>query len=203
MANVFRRPFSRALPRRLAALSACLLFGLVGCRPNDDIRQSTEPKPVPVEAQNKPSQRLLGAVTPAEGDGDKWFFLLMGPDESVTPHEEDFKAFLKTVKLTGDARDPIQFTPPAGWRKGQLNQFRHAAFIMGEPGKEVLLTVSSARGTLADNLRRYSADYMGRRDFSEADVPKYTEEMEIGGQKGVLVNMTGPGGRLLAKREVK
>jgi hypothetical protein len=200
-----RREFNRAF--FIAVLQSLIVLG-VGCHSDDGISQRTEPKPPKNEPKSEPNPaeapyRLLGAVVPSEGAENKWFFLLMGPTDWVAPNEIAFRDFLKTVEFTNNEAEPIRYTAAPDWRKGKINELRYAAFIMGEKDNEVLLTIAQAKGDLADNLKRYRSLYLGLNDFKANDVPKYTREMEIGGRKAVWIDMSGPGGPGLAKREVK
>jgi hypothetical protein len=190
----------RSWPCLLLALGAVPLFlALSGCRPDSGISQRTEPKP---DVREKPTYRLLGAIVPREGDGEKWFFLLVGADERIKPLEREFEDFLKTVEIPGKGDAPISWREPAHWKKGPAGQFRYAAFILGEEGKEVLLTASQARGTFAANMKRWRADYLGQPALPEKELGTVSRDMMIAGQNGSWIDMNGPGGKLLKSRTV-
>jgi hypothetical protein len=195
---------SRADPemgRRLgsAILSvAGIAFLVAGCSPQGEITRTTEPhveyrKPkAPGEetpaTQMRPT-RILGAIAP-EGDGQSWFFKLMGPAEEVGKQEKAFDAFLASLRFDAKQPKPVTWTLPEGWREGP-RKGRYATLLMGE-GKEPLeLTVLLLGGDLLENVNRWRGHV--HLDAVKADaLPTMTREVTAkDGRKMTRVDLSG------------
>src|SRR6266852_3483341 len=90
---------------------------LVGCQ-KDEIQSYHTSKEQPVHLDlaraNRPSLRMLTAIFP---HGDRtWFFKLLGPETEVAQHKEEFDRFIQSVRFKDQAKEPVTWTVPDGWR---------------------------------------------------------------------------------------
>ena len=177
-----------------------LLLTVFGCRQDEPISQRTEPKP---EVHEKPNYRLLAAIVPKEANEEKWFFLLVGPEDKINPLENEFSDFLKSVEFSEKPNEPVKWKESANWRKGPMNELRYASYILGEGDKEVLFTVSRAKGSFGDNMKRWREGFLGLPGLSEDELGTVSRDATIGGKKASRIDMSGPGGKLLKSREIK
>jgi hypothetical protein len=179
----------RTLPR-IVALLATGLFVSAGCQ-RDEIQTYTVPKPAADTAP--PKVRLLAAVL--ENGKDQWFFKLVGPVEAVGQHGNDFAKFVESVRFTGKAKPPIEWTVPAGWVKGPEKEPRYATFFPAGEGKAPEVTVSKLgkRSSLHANVVRWCQLDLGRKPPREGELAQFTKSFKAGKHTGTLVDMTGPG----------
>jgi hypothetical protein len=86
------------------------------------------------------------------------------------------------------------WTVPAGWKEISGGQFLFAKFLIaGEGDAKAAVNVSSSAGDgggLAANLNRWRAQ-LGQSPWSEAELQKNTQEIEVLGGKGTYVEMSG------------
>jgi hypothetical protein len=179
---------------RWAALLAVVLVAVAGCD-HDEIHTYTVPHPPPDTFEAK--VRLLAAVFD-EGD-DQWFFKLVGPTETVNEHAGAFERFVESVRFTGKAERPVDWTVPAGWVKGPGDggKLRYATFYPGGKSRQPELTVFKFDriSPLEDNVERWCRLDLGRRAPTAEELDKVTRKIRAGKEQGVLVDMTGPGPR--------
>ncbi len=169
---------------------ALVLFLAAGCE-REGIRTYTVPKPPPDTAE--PKVRLLAAVL--ENGQQQWFFKLVGPIEAVDRHGEAFKKFVSSVRFTGKADVPVEWTVPAGWEKGPPKELRYATFYPAGKDRALELTVFKFDqvSPLLANVQRWCDRDLGRRPPREAELGEYTRKFRAGDHEGVLVDMKGPG----------
>jgi hypothetical protein len=176
--------------RRLTPL-ALLLLGmllLAGCD-NDQVRQYRVPREAPPEPV-----RLLAAIVPH--GKEMWFFKLLGPAGAVGEHRESFVEFVRSVRFTGDADDPIQWQAPGGWQKQPVSGMRYAAFLLGRNGRPPELTVFRFdKSPVLDNVNRWRNLDLGLKPISEKELGEVTQKLEVGDLEVTMVDMTGPGAR--------
>ncbi len=86
------------------------------------------------------------------------------------------------------------WTVPTGWKEISGGQFLFAKFLIaGEGEAKAAVNVSSSAGDgggLAANLNRWRAQ-LGQGPWSEAELQKNTQEIEVLGGKGTYVEMSG------------
>jgi hypothetical protein len=184
---------------------ACLMGGLIllgsaGCGPNEDITRTTEPrieyaKPQPAEKETIPTAkiaiRLLAAIAPA-ADGGSWFFKLMGPAEMVAKQEAAFDAFLSSIQFTGQADRPVTWVLPEGWREGPKKNTRYATILTSPSDDAVELAVSTAKGSLLDNVNRWRRDQLGLDELKADELGTVCGEVTTKqGKKLTRVDLSG------------
>jgi hypothetical protein len=159
-----------------------LVAYLTGCGENESIRTETVPKPT-AEAFD-PKVRLLAAIL--EQNGDQWFFKLVGPTAEVSKFTEAFATFVQSVRFTGKADEPIQWTVPPGWETGPKKELRYATFFLA--GKDKLPELSVFKfdriSPLLDNVNRWCRVDLGRTALRERDLKKVTQSRASGRPRG-------------------
>lgn len=171
-----------------------------GCKPEPDVRAYTVPKePKPKAAAPEPTgpdkERTLGVVIPAD-DKFSLFVKLRGPIDALAPLEQDFDAFVGSIKLTGADKPPTWTAPPtATWREGPAKQFRIVTFQTGPADKPTEMVLSGPfSGSLLDNVNRWRGE-LGLRDIAAGELADVTKEIPVGTTKAVRVDLRGPGGK--------
>jgi hypothetical protein len=173
---------------RLVPLAALLLLP-AACE-RDEVKQYTVPKP-PAREQ----VRLLAAIIP-EGKG-MWFFKLVGPVSQVSKHNTEFVDFVSSVRFTGNADNPVQWTVPEGWTKGSGAAIRFASFFVGPGGRPPEVTVFrfGQASSILDNVNRWYRLDLGLSPISEEQLKKIARPFNVGDNKIILVDATGPGAK--------
>lgn len=178
------------IPRLLVLLLAA---SLVGCE-EDKIVKYTAPHITRAPASTVPEAkvveaRTLGAILP-DGDG-WWFFKVQGAKPQVDALAEGFDKLIGTVRLTGKADRPIEWSLPDGWteeapKPGQMR------FLTVRP-KDSPLDVSVSRfgGSLLDNVNRWRRE-VGQKDIAEAELEQKTKRLDVNGVKVTIVDVSGP-----------
>jgi hypothetical protein len=162
-----------------AAVGICLVCGLsslAGCGNDDQIRTYPVPTasvgnssdlPVPVaggpgavhETANvelRPARMLVAMI---EDGKQTWFFKLLGPVDAVAEHEQEFNAFVGSLRFS---EGTPQWTTPSGWSSQGKSGLRLETFHVGTHKPALELTVIPL-GTMAgggdaailDNLNRW------------------------------------------------
>lgn len=171
-------------------LVACAAL-LCGCQ-QDEIQHYRVPKPpapVAKTAGGAGEQRMLAAILPR---GEKsWFVKLVGPPDVVAAHAQAFERFIRSLRFTKDAAKPLAWTVPEGWREepGQ-GEFRYATLRVAP---ELEATVSSAGGSLLDNVNRWRGQ-IGLKPVGDAELAKLAKAVPAEGIEAKLFDMTGTGG---------
>jgi hypothetical protein len=183
-----RHSFSHILS---AALVACVALVPVGCGGGDGVNSYNVPKTTdtgrggPITAGGG-EYRILGGMFPA--DDPEWFFKLAGPADALNAYDAGFEQLLTSVSLQPGG--PPEFTPPEGWKRGP-GRGQFVAATVRTPDGKFEVTVTSSRGGVRENLRRWSEDQLGTA-FGAADVPKVTKPVEAKGVKGLKADLRGP-----------
>lgn len=170
----------------VAAVAAAVVL-LAGCKPEDDVRAYTAPKENTAKAVKPDADskyRMLGAVIPAE-PGYWWFVKFVGPSEVVSPHKDDFDAFVKGVKP--DAAKPAWTAPPK-WAEAPPRPTRLATYTNGPA--EMYLS-GPFGGTLLDNVNRWRRE-VGLRDLKELELAENVTEIKLGDKTAYTVDLRGP-----------
>jgi hypothetical protein len=168
-----------------------------GCKPEDDIRTYTAPKPTaePTTPHGPDKERTLGVILPLD---DKYsvFVKLRGPVDVVGLLEADFDAFAGSLK-GGGADNPPAWTPPSAerWREGPPKQFRTVTFQTGPADKPVEMYLSTPiGGAVLDNVNRWRGE-VGLRDVRATELADSVKEIQVDGRKAYRVDVKGPGGQ--------
>lgn len=188
-------------PRHLgpALLCGLAVLLLAGCQ-DDEIRRYSVPKPPELPAPPA-TVRLLAAIVPQAEQ--TWFFKLQGPIEVVDQQAPVFDRFIHSVRFTGKADEPAQWTLPDGWKllpvpdseKRVMDGERRARIQVETKGEPLTLDVTSFPskfGDLRGNVDRWRRQ-IGLKPSGTADLGKMTKEIDVNGVKATLVDMAGPG----------
>jgi len=175
-------------PRRFVPLllTALAVAALAGCR-DDDVRRYKVPKPVTTP------MRLLGAIVP---HGERtWFFKLLGPAPVVGEQKETFDRFLTTVKFNDTGDRPITWTVPEGWSEEQPGgQMRYATLRSDKDHLELTVTsLGREGGAVLPNVNRWRGQ-IGLPSVTEAELPSFSRELTVAGEKATVIDLTGTGG---------
>lgn len=173
---------------RLAGAVAALgaLFLLAGCNQRPQIETYTVTKDVP--------DRLLGGILLQDDRG--WFFKLTGPRDEIDAIADDFRDFLKSVRIEPGAMQPA-WKLPEGWElDSQPHQMRVATILVPLKSKPAELTVTvlprqagnDAQYVLA-NINRWR-DQMGQGRVATQDVDAM-EKIDAEGGSMLVVNIAG------------
>lgn len=135
--------------------------------------------------------RFLGAIFPHL---DKmWFVRMHGPLEKIAALEKDFDAFVRSFKFQ-DGAQPLAWKLPADWEeKPGGGAFRYATIRV--PGSQEVIVSSLDRkaneGKLIENLDRFRREYINLPPLKPGQEKEVTREIDVGGTKITLVDMTG------------
>jgi hypothetical protein len=96
------------------------------------------------------------------------------------------------------AAAPFTAETPAGWSTGKTGGMRKAAFVVGanakgEPVEMTVIDLSSAAGDRLANINRWRGQ-MGLDAVAAAELPEQMQKLEVGGQPGDYVELTGTKG---------
>jgi len=187
--------FGRSL---FALLAAVLLLSTgAGCRNEEDITRTTEPRAATGKAvqtkSDKVETRILGVIAPGV-EGGSWFFKLMGPAEGVGNEVGAFDQFLSSLEFTKSFDKP-SWTLPEGWRAGRKSQMRYATIVMGPADAPLELTVMPAGGSLLENVNRWR-DQLTLERIKADELQSVTKEVTTKqGIKVTRVDLTGMAGK--------
>ena len=168
-------------------------------------------------ADSKSPDRIV--VATLEKDGVSWFFKMKGPDAVVSEQKPAFLQFLKSISFEAAPQmaamaDPHATMPtmaadatpantansasggavPAGWKEIPNPQMLTAKYVIqGGGGAEAQVNVSMLNGTgggVMMNVTRWR-NQLGLSPMSEEDLSKQAQTVDVAGNKGTLVDMTG------------
>jgi hypothetical protein len=192
-------------PRAAWLLLGLAILPLAGCGKDDEgVRHYLAPRvssDAALTGLNK--VRLLAAVVPR--DKETFFFKLVGPTEAVAAHKDQFETFLRSVRFTGKEDKPVQWQLPEGWKEEPGNQVRFATIRLGTEEQPLEVTVNRFPGSGGDflaNVNRWRRLDLGRGPIDEQDLPRAVTDLQIDGTAVKLVDMTGPGGKGMARPPV-
>ncbi len=185
-----------------AGMFALLLFA--GCRPNDPISKTTEPRidyanadrlkqvqamPEPAGNAEKIATRTLGAISENE-EGASWFFKMRGPAEEVGKQESAFDSLLASVDFTKQRDKPVNWQMPEGWHEGP-DKGRYATLVTGPAVDAVEVSVMRVGGSLLDNVNRWRGE-VGLEKITADDLKTCTREVTTKqGKKLMRVDVSG------------
>jgi hypothetical protein len=179
--------------RTFRTITSLLVLALFGCQA-DEIAHYRVPR------NDEASVRLLAAIFP-QGE-QSWVFKLQGPTAEVALQAEGFTAFLRSVRFPSKADPPVTWTLPEGWRRDPDRQGRFATLRLGPKDDALELTVTHLTGPEASsvlaNVNRWRTQHLGLRPIAEAALVQVTKSSKVEGGDVVIVDMSGPGGRVPA-----
>jgi hypothetical protein len=185
---------------RCLLLLLLLGLGLTGCARDEEIVHyrvaRVEAPPVTKKmAGKKEPVRFLGAILP---DKDRiWFLKLVGPEAAVTPLQEKFEEFVKSIRFTGQAEPPVTWKLPEGWEQRPGMGFRYATIKIPSEPEPVELVVSplgKEAASVKENVDRWRREIqLGPID--QADLAKVTRTIDVVGVNVTLVDMLGTRGQ--------
>ena len=162
---------------------ACLV-ALAGCRPDEEIRTYTVPKPTRPPAPvvryvdvTGDKDRLLGALVPA-ADGKFLSVKLLGPKDAVAPHAAAFRRLAESLRLSADPARPLTFALPDGWTKGPAKQMRQDTLLTDGPSPLDVGVFQPIGGSLLENVNRWRGQ-VGAANLTEADLPAAVPELKF------------------------
>jgi hypothetical protein len=175
----------------LLCATAALLAG--GCQ-SDEIAVVHVPK-------SEAKVRLLAAMV-LEHDFDRvWFFKLEGPIEQVDKHEEEFDAFLKSLRFTRELDKPILWKLPAGWNEEAGGGLRKKTLRIGDKDDKLavsVVTLGLMGGDVPMNLNRWRKQ-VGLPSVPASESEEYVQRVIYDGLPGYRVDLKGPGNPLVKR----
>jgi hypothetical protein len=186
--------------RRAYLLLTCGAAALLaGCQQDEiqryQVARTETPKPAmpampAAPAGVKGEARMLAAILP---HGDRsWFVKLVGPPDAVAAHAEAFDKFVRSLRFTQSPDRPLTWTVPEGWREEPGKGFRYATLRMGPRDAELELTVSSAGGSMLENLNRWRGQ-IGLKPIAAGELSQAVKDVPVNGIEAKVIDMTGPG----------
>jgi hypothetical protein len=182
---------------RLSLIGAAGLTALLmlGCQ-RDEIQTYDVPKPEATAGPARGPQgpvHMLAAIVP-HGQST-WFFKLTGPVPEMETQKDAFDQFIRSVRFTDQAGEPVTWTVPAGWRQEKGSAMRYATLRPGEkaPASELTVVVLPGEaGSMLANINRWR-DQIGLPPTSEAELGTMTRQAKINDNSVTFVDLTGPG----------
>jgi len=181
----------------------CVVFAMLlapGCSQPEGIRvrdESTKRTPIKELPAEQKKFRTLAALIPGDslGEGPTWWvFKLSGPADVVAKREAEFNAFIDSVRVSSDRDQPIDWTLPSGWTKGDERQMRFATLVSPEPDKSEI-AVSRAGGTVFQNVQRWYIQLCGKEnenDVNAANLYDHARKRVVNDRLVIQVNFAGP-----------
>jgi hypothetical protein len=160
-------------------LAASLVVCAAGCREETEIRSYEVPR---TETKKEP-WHLLGAMIPR--DTQVWFFKLDGPPERIDGLRDAFDQFVKSIRFTDKAEEPITWTLPERWQQEEGDKrFRYATIRIGAKDPLEMSVIPLPREREADsafrNLLRWR-DQLGLDPIPQSEVGQYTQKIDVAG----------------------
>jgi hypothetical protein len=159
---------------------------VAGCQEQESIRHYTAPK----ESMPEPAGVRMLAVMVPHGK-DVWFFKFEGPKRTVSEHEVDFDAVIRSVRFQDKAENPITWTTPEGWRQVKSDGFRYATLYFGPKSEGVKITVTRL-GPEASDVRQNVDRWRGQLalpPLTDEEFQNLRDNIEVDGVKGTRVDL--------------
>jgi hypothetical protein len=183
-----RKPFLPSLG--LWIVCAGLSF-VAGCQEQESIRHYVAPK----ESMPEPAgARMLAVMVPR--DKDVWFFKFDGPKRTISEHEAEFDALIRSVRFQDKGESPITWKTPEGWRQVRADGFRYATLYFGPKGDGVKITVTKL-GPEASDVRQNVDRWRGQLalpPLTDEEFQKMRDNIEVDGIKATRVDLVAVGG---------
>ncbi|MCS1407459.1 MAG: hypothetical protein M2R45_00617 [Verrucomicrobia subdivision 3 bacterium] len=154
-------------------------------------------------------------------DNLTWFFKLTGPSHFVETEKPAFTEFLATINLakmerefrsrsttqtppqmTSPSRQLPEWEVPAGWQSTPpKSSMLLASFAISDamdgPAELTVSILGGDGGGLLPNINRWRSQ-IGLSPLDVASLPEVTNQLDLNGIQGILVDMTGSDNRILA-----
>lgn len=154
----------------------------------------------------KAKARTTGAVV--EREGTLWFVKMIGEESIVASQQENFRAFLKSLKFEapqapvaqssgGDGSGESKNWPaPSTWKQKPAGQMVLASYQVGEGAKAADVSVTSFPGDVGGlfaNVNRWRGQ-MGLPPVQERELGNFTKDVSLpDGTKATAVEISGGG----------
>ncbi len=198
--------------RVLPLLILALAVSLAGCSPAEKIEQYQVDKPEVLaekyfpdspatRAASSGTDRMLAAIVPH--GSQFWFFKLVGPDEVVASHGEEFLKFMLSLHFADGADSPPEWTLPEGWKRLPGNEVRYATLEIDPTPPPLGVSVTTlpkppeedaTKDALLSNVNRWRGQ-MGLSSISQDELAKQTKPLKLGGETATLVSLVGKLGK--------
>jgi hypothetical protein len=127
-----------------------------------------------------------------------WFFKLRAPALLVAEHKKSFDQFIRSVRFTDEADQPIMWTVPKGWRQVPGHTIRYATFQLGsdKTAPQLIITrLTAGQGTnsVLLNVNRWRREDLGLEEITAEKLAGLTKKVKLGDEVATLVDMKGPG----------
>lgn len=157
-------------PFQCAWLLLCV--GLVGCAPDDAIRQYTVPKDSSLASKGRP-QEILAAIVPAD---EAWFFKLMGEPQKIDLYKNDFRQLVSSLSFSPEGKPSWKL--PEQWREEPGSDFVYRS-LFPPSEKDLKITVSK----LAMPLDAAQMDEGSWRTYVLANVNRWRGQLQLSPQE--------------------
>jgi len=203
-----------AMPPEAEVANLNMWRGAIGLPPAD----KAESEPVTIgSAQGKlyevGGEKATGRILVAmlNRDGLSWYFKMSGPDALVREQKTAFLEFVKSISFeampamaTANPHAPMADAVPtetastasglpAGWKEIPNPPMLLAKYVIQSGDAEAQVNVSMLDGTgggVMANVTRWRGQ-LGLPPMSEEDFSKVAQTVDVAGNKGTLVDMTG------------
>lgn len=152
----------------------------------------------------KAKARTTGAAV--EKDGTLWFVKMIGEESVVAAQQEQFRAFLKTLKFeapeaevaedSGGTGSSKNWPAPSNWKQKAAGQMVLASYAVADGGKTADVSVTSFPGDvggLLANVNRWRGQ-MALPAIQESELGTVTKEVTLSdGTKATAVDISGAG----------
>ena len=136
---------------------------------------------------------------------------MTGPESAVNDVTEPFNTFMNSVRFTDNAKAPVTWTLPEGWKEEKGPEPRYATLHLGPKEKPIELSVTmlgKEAASILPNVNRWRGQ-LGLAPVGEAGLGALTKDIKVNDGTAVLVDMTGSraggkdmpmGGQMAAQR---
>src|SRR5581483_9059613 len=148
---------------------------------------------------DRESLRMLGAIVPFQDM--LWFFKLSGPADEVARQKKAFDEFVASLQFNPQEQPPLSYKVPASWQKEAGNGIRLFSFRIPAQPKELELTVTPLEregNGILENVNRWRRQ-LNLPPLERAGLRDVATPMQVAGQDGYLVDMTGLGVHTVSK----
>jgi hypothetical protein len=140
---------------------------------------------------------MLAAIVQHANQG--WFFKLTGSPEGLESHQDEFAAFVKSVRFVSNDDAQPRWDLPRGWRQRGPSGIRLATLLMGPEDRPLELTVTTLpkpSGQSDDefylaNVNRWRGQ-LQLPPISRDKLSAETAAVSIDGARAVVIDFTGP-----------
>ena len=179
-------------------LVPALAVAFAGCKPSEEIRTYTvekEPeKPIGPDETGEGKMRMLAGIIPL-AENSSHFVRFLGTAQTIAPYEADFDSFVKSIVLTGDPKQPMTWTIPAGWKLGKPMKERVVTLTPLAGPESVVMYISQAfGGTMLMNVNRWRTDFLGTKPITADELEIIARPVQLGATKAFVFDLRGPGG---------